>query len=262
MDFTKVTRFIGHVWLCAKPFVPTGMVVLGVGMMTYASVLTAIQTTVLEKNVQIAVERIANPKGLVGEKAYNTLDPLKFDKRVLYSPSLSYAEYICPVCQSSWLIPPSCFVEQLFPRPFPKPVHQPFVFSGYVGRYLLAAPDVLPLRVLGVLQREAVAGRHGAVGKRNSFYALSKQNACPSGKLENLFPIPDVGIPSVFSNIASASSETSHHVVARVVPALFFLLFPEHHSSSRKAFGSTWPKGTHSVHAATASSSSPAILQR
>ena len=71
--------------------------VYATNMMTYASVLGAIQTTVLDKNVDIAVERIANPKGLVGEKAYNTLDPVKYDKRVLYSPSLSYAEYICPV---------------------------------------------------------------------------------------------------------------------------------------------------------------------
>ena len=44
MDFTKVTRFMGHVWLCAKPFLPTGMVVLGVGMMTYASVKACIKT--------------------------------------------------------------------------------------------------------------------------------------------------------------------------------------------------------------------------
>ena len=71
--------------------------VYATNMMTYSSTMTAIQTTVLDKNVEIAVERLANPKGLVGEKAVHTLDPIQYDKITLYSPALSYAEYICPL---------------------------------------------------------------------------------------------------------------------------------------------------------------------
>ena len=71
--------------------------VYATNMMIYASALTAIQTTVLDKNLQIAVERIANPKGITGEKAYNTLDPVKYNKSVLYSPTLAYGEYVCPM---------------------------------------------------------------------------------------------------------------------------------------------------------------------
>ena len=71
--------------------------VYATNMMIYASALTAIQTTVLDKNVEIAVERIANPKGITGEKAYNMLDPIKYDKSVLYSPTLAYGEYVCPM---------------------------------------------------------------------------------------------------------------------------------------------------------------------
>lgn len=71
--------------------------VYATNMLNYASALTAIQTTVLDKNVEIAIERVANPKGLVREKAQRTLDPLQYDKHILYSPSLSYAEYVCPI---------------------------------------------------------------------------------------------------------------------------------------------------------------------
>ena len=71
--------------------------VYATNMMIYASALTAIQTTVLDKNVEIAVERIANPKGITGEKAYNMLDPIKYNKSVLYSPTLAYGEYVCPM---------------------------------------------------------------------------------------------------------------------------------------------------------------------
>ena len=71
--------------------------VYATNMINYASTMTAIQTTVLDKNLEIAIERIANPKGLVRDKAIHTLDPIQYDKLVLYSPALSYAEYICPV---------------------------------------------------------------------------------------------------------------------------------------------------------------------
>ena len=71
--------------------------VYATNMMIYASALTAIQTTVLDKNVEIAVERIANPKGITGEKAYNLIDPVKYSKSMLYSPTLAYGEYVCPM---------------------------------------------------------------------------------------------------------------------------------------------------------------------
>ena len=71
--------------------------VYATNMMNYASTMTAIQTTVLDKNLDIAVDRIANPHGLTGEKAKNTLDPVKYEKYTMYSPALSYGEYICPV---------------------------------------------------------------------------------------------------------------------------------------------------------------------
>ncbi len=71
--------------------------VYATNMMIYASALTAIQTTVLDKNLQIAVERIANPKGITGDKAYNMLDPVKYNKSVLYSPTFAYGEYVCPM---------------------------------------------------------------------------------------------------------------------------------------------------------------------
>lgn len=66
-------------------------------MMTYASAMTAIQMTVLDKNVQLSVENIANPKGLVRDKAYHVMDPLQNEKNILYAPTLAYASYICPI---------------------------------------------------------------------------------------------------------------------------------------------------------------------
>ncbi|MBQ9393978.1 MAG: ABC transporter permease, partial [Proteobacteria bacterium] len=71
--------------------------VYATNMMTYASAMTAIQLTVLEKNVQLAVENVANPKGIAGEKAYNVMDPLRHDEHILYAPTLAYASYICPI---------------------------------------------------------------------------------------------------------------------------------------------------------------------
>lgn len=71
--------------------------VYATNMMIYASVLTAIQETVLAKNVEISVEQIANPKGIVHDKAVNTLDPVSYHKHILYSPTLAYATFITPL---------------------------------------------------------------------------------------------------------------------------------------------------------------------
>ena len=56
--------------------------VYATNMMIYAATLTALQETVLHKNVSIAVEQIANPKGVTGDKAYNTIDPIQYDKHI------------------------------------------------------------------------------------------------------------------------------------------------------------------------------------
>lgn len=71
--------------------------VYATNMMIYAAALTALQETVLVKNVDIAVEQIAHPQGVVGEKAYNTIDPINYHKHVLYSPTLAYSTYITPI---------------------------------------------------------------------------------------------------------------------------------------------------------------------
>lgn len=44
MDFTKVTRFLGNAYLNAKPHIPTGMVVLGIGAMAYGAIKACMQT--------------------------------------------------------------------------------------------------------------------------------------------------------------------------------------------------------------------------
>ena len=71
--------------------------VYATNMMTYASAMTAIQLAVLEKNVELAVENVANPKGIAGEKAYHVMDPLRHNEHILYAPTLAYSSYICPV---------------------------------------------------------------------------------------------------------------------------------------------------------------------
>lgn len=71
--------------------------VYATNMMIYAATLTALQETVLHKNVEIAVEQIANPKGVTGDKAYNTIDPIQYDKHILFSPTLAYSTYITPI---------------------------------------------------------------------------------------------------------------------------------------------------------------------
>ena len=71
--------------------------VYATNMMIYAAVLGAIQETVLAKNVEIAVEQVANPNGITGESAFHAMDPIAYDRHVLYSPTLAYATYITPI---------------------------------------------------------------------------------------------------------------------------------------------------------------------
>lgn len=71
--------------------------VYATNMMIYAAVMTGIQQTVLDKNVEIAVERLAHPNGIVGERATKTMDPIRYEKQVLYAPTLAYASYLCPI---------------------------------------------------------------------------------------------------------------------------------------------------------------------
>ena len=71
--------------------------VYATNMMIYASIMTGVQQTVLDKNVEIAIERIANSKGIVGERARNTMDPIQYEKQVLYAPTLAYSSYLCPM---------------------------------------------------------------------------------------------------------------------------------------------------------------------
>lgn len=66
-------------------------------MMIYAAALGGISQTVLDKNVQIAVERLANPSGITGERAVDTMDPIQYDRHMPYSPTLAYASYISPL---------------------------------------------------------------------------------------------------------------------------------------------------------------------
>lgn len=71
--------------------------VYATNMMIYAAALTALQETVLAKNVDIAIEQIANPKGVVGDKAANVIDPIQYHKNILFSPTLAYSTYITPL---------------------------------------------------------------------------------------------------------------------------------------------------------------------
>ena len=71
--------------------------VYATNMMLYASVLTGVQTTVLDKNVELAIENVANPKGITGEHALNTIDPIHYDQRMLFAPTLAYSSYLCPI---------------------------------------------------------------------------------------------------------------------------------------------------------------------
>ena len=71
--------------------------VYATNMMIYAAVMTGVQQTVLDKNVEIAVARIANPNGVTGERAIKTIDPIQYSRYILYAPTLAYASYICPI---------------------------------------------------------------------------------------------------------------------------------------------------------------------
>ena len=71
--------------------------VYATNMMLYASVLTGVQTTVLDKNVELAIENVANPNGITGERALNTIDPIHYDQRMLFAPTLAYSSYLVPM---------------------------------------------------------------------------------------------------------------------------------------------------------------------
>ena len=66
-------------------------------MMIYAAALTGISQTALDKNVQIAVERLANPAGITGERASAAMDPVRYERQMLYAPTLAYASYLSPI---------------------------------------------------------------------------------------------------------------------------------------------------------------------
>jgi len=71
--------------------------VYATNMMIYASVMTAIQETVLGMNTEIALARITTPKGITGDRAIAIVDPVRYDKTVLYAPTLAYASFLCPI---------------------------------------------------------------------------------------------------------------------------------------------------------------------
>lgn len=71
--------------------------VYATNMMIYAAALTGIQTTILDKNVQLAIENVANPKGVTGDRALNIIDPIRYDKHIFYQPSMAYASFISPM---------------------------------------------------------------------------------------------------------------------------------------------------------------------
>ncbi|GEM_PF-519369 len=71
--------------------------VYATNMMLYASVLGGVQSTILDKNVELAIENVANPKGITGERATHTMDPIHYDQRMLYAPTLAYSSYLCPI---------------------------------------------------------------------------------------------------------------------------------------------------------------------
>lgn len=69
--------------------------VYATNMMIYASVMTAIQETVLDMNNQLALDRLTTPKGITGERAQAIIDPIRYDKTVLYAPTLAYSSFLC-----------------------------------------------------------------------------------------------------------------------------------------------------------------------
>ena len=71
--------------------------VYATNMMIYASVMTAIQETVLAMNHDLALARVTTPKGIIGERAESIVDPIHYDKAMLFSPTLAYSSFICPV---------------------------------------------------------------------------------------------------------------------------------------------------------------------
>lgn len=66
-------------------------------MMIYAAAMTAVQETVLSKNVEIAIDQITNPAGIPADIGQKTLDPIGYQKHILYSPTLAYSTYITPL---------------------------------------------------------------------------------------------------------------------------------------------------------------------
>ena len=71
--------------------------VYATNMMIYASAMTAIQNVVLDENTAITVERVMHPKGIIGDKALHTVDPIQYDRSFLYAPTLAYGSYITPL---------------------------------------------------------------------------------------------------------------------------------------------------------------------
>ncbi len=71
--------------------------VYAANMMIYASVMTAIQETTLGVNNQLALERITTPKGIKADRAQAIVEPIAYDKTVLYAPTLAYSSFLCPV---------------------------------------------------------------------------------------------------------------------------------------------------------------------
>lgn len=71
--------------------------VYATNMMIYASVMTAIQETVLGMNHDLALDRVTTPRGIRGLRAQSVVDPIHYDKAVLFSPTLAYASFICPL---------------------------------------------------------------------------------------------------------------------------------------------------------------------
>ncbi len=71
--------------------------VYATNMMIYAAVMTAIQETVLSMNHDLALERVTTPKGITRDRAESIVDPIRYDKAMLFSPTLAYSSFICPV---------------------------------------------------------------------------------------------------------------------------------------------------------------------
>ena len=71
--------------------------VYATNMMIYASVMTAIQETVLAMNHELALARVTTPNGIIGDRAESIVDPIRYDKTMLFAPTLAYSSFICPI---------------------------------------------------------------------------------------------------------------------------------------------------------------------